>query len=100
MDLERFLLLLSDFMDDEMDFDLIEDFEENLEDEFCCHFLNTFRKTAELCHQIEMQQVPRILHYRIIQTIENIENTKKPVKMRKKPTKRLHRKIVSHHSLY
>ncbi|MBN1383670.1 MAG: hypothetical protein JW983_02150 [Elusimicrobia bacterium] len=63
-------------MDDEMDFDLFDEFERTLEDEFCCHYFNTFRKTVELCHLIEIQEVPETLHYRIIQTIENIPQKK------------------------
>ncbi|MFH0947581.1 MAG: hypothetical protein V1833_01085 [Elusimicrobiota bacterium] len=89
MDLERFLQLIDDFIDNELDdFGLIEEFEEELENEFCCCFFNTFRKTTDLCHQIhqlEIKQVPQKLHYRIIQTIENCD--KKPAK-RKKTTRK------------
>ena len=70
MEHKIFLRLLSDFIDDELDFDLSDEFERELEDDLCCCFFNTFKKTVELCHQIEMQEVPEILHYRIIRTIE------------------------------
>jgi hypothetical protein len=91
MDYEKFFQLLSDFMDDDMEFDLLDDFERNLKDEFCCHFFNTFRKTVELCHQIQMRQVPRTLHYRIIQTIEHCEKpTRKITKKKRKTTHKKH----------
>lgn len=78
-----FLQLLSDFIDDELDFNLSDEFERELEDEFCCCFFNTFKKTVELCHQIEMREVPRHLHYRIIKTIEHTESPKKKRKNKK-----------------
>ena len=71
MDYEKFFQLLSNFMDDDKEFDFIDDFERTLEDEFCEHFFNTFRRTVELCHQIQMCEVPRRLHYQIIRTIES-----------------------------
>lgn len=69
MDHRRFLLLLSDFLDDELDIGLMDDFERELENEYCCHFFNTFKKTVEICRQIEMLPVPETLHYKIIKTI-------------------------------
>ena len=78
-----FLQLLSDFIDDELDFDLSDEFERELEDGICCYFFNTFKKTVELCHQIEMQEVPRALHYRIIKTIEHTKSSKKKRKKKK-----------------
>lgn len=90
MDYEDFFELLSDFMDDDMDFDLFDEFEKTLEDEFYCCYFNTFRKTVEFCHLLEIHEVPETLHYRIIRTIENVPQQKslqkisgrKPVKKR------------------
>ncbi len=80
MEHKIFLRLLSDFIDDELDFDLSDEFERELEDDLCCCFFNTFKKTVELCHQIEMQEVPEILHYRIIRTIETTPQKKPALK--------------------
>ena len=87
MEHKIFLQLLSDFIDDELDFDLSDEFERELEDEFCCCFFNTFKKTVELCHQIEMQEVPEILHYRIIRIIETTTQ-KRPARKTGKRTKK------------
>lgn len=83
MEHKIFLQLLSDFIDDELDFDLSDEFERELENEFCCCFFNTFKKTVELCHQIEMQEVPQSLHYRIIKTIEHTGSPKKKRRRKK-----------------
>ena len=92
MDYEDFFELLSDFMDDDMDFDLFDEIEETLlEDEFCYHYFNTFRKTVEICHQIELQEVPEAVHYRIIQIIEHTPQKRK--KLPKKRRKQLTRTI-------
>ncbi|MBI5574418.1 MAG: hypothetical protein HY919_07705 [Elusimicrobia bacterium] len=76
MEHKIFLQLLSDFIDDELDFDLLDEFERELEDDICCCFFNTFKKTVDLCHQIEMQEVPKIVHYHIIKTIETTPQKK------------------------
>ncbi|MEW6556565.1 MAG: Hsp20/alpha crystallin family protein [Elusimicrobiota bacterium] len=71
MEHEKFFQLLSDFIDDELDTDLLDDFERELEDDFCRCYFNTFKKTVDLCHQIGLHEVPKNLHYNIIRTIED-----------------------------
>ena len=87
MEHKIFLQLLSDFIDDELDFDLTDEFERELEDDICCCFFNTFKKTVELCRQIEMQEVPQSLHYRIIKTIEHTGSPKNKRKNKRKRNK-------------
>jgi hypothetical protein len=70
MDYERFLLLISDFLDDELDRKLEREFMERFEDEFCRCYFNTFRKTVELCHEIETEKIPQKLHRKLIIRIE------------------------------
>lgn len=86
MEHKLFLQLLSDFLDDELDVDLADDFERELENEICCHFFNTFKKTVEMCRQIEMIPVPRTLHYKIIKTIGHT-HTRTTAKKRKNKKK-------------
>lgn len=74
MNYETLLKLISDFFDDDdddLDLDFFENSKETLEDEFAYHFFNTLRRTIELCHQIEMEHVPKSLHYNIIKSIEH-----------------------------
>lgn len=86
---ERFFKLVSDFIDQEMDFDLMNEFEKELEDEFCRSFFNTFQKTVELCHQFEMEEVPQELHISVMQAIqETTEISLLPTPKRKKPKRK------------
>ena len=70
MDYDKFLLLISDFLDNELDFASETEFLESFEDEICRCYFNTFRKTVELCHEIEIREIPQELHRRLIITIE------------------------------
>ena len=70
MDYDRFLLLVSDFLDNELDLASETEFLESFEDEICRCYFNTFRKTVELCHEIEVREIPRELHRKLIVTIE------------------------------
>lgn len=87
---ERFFRLVSNFIDQEMDFELMDEFEHDLEDEFCRCFFNTFQKTVELCHQFEMEKVPEELHISVMHAIqETAELHLLPSpKKRKKPKRR------------
>ncbi|OGS43355.1 MAG: hypothetical protein A2539_03595 [Elusimicrobia bacterium RIFOXYD2_FULL_34_15] len=104
MNYETFLKLVSDFLDDDdddMELDFFENSHETLEDEFAYHFFNTLRRTIELCHQIEMERVPKTLHYNIIRAIEHttpigIHLAPKRKVLTKKHTKKLSKKIVKH----
>lgn len=90
MEFERFFKLVSDFIDQELDFDLMDEFERDLEDDFCRSFFNTFQKTVELCHQFEMENVPEELHISLMEAIR--ETTKirllPPPRKRKRREKR------------
>lgn len=69
MDYDLFFKLMSEFMEREMEMDLLEEFEELLEDDYCCCYFNTFKKTVQLCHEVEIEEVPPTLHYTLIETI-------------------------------
>jgi len=84
MEQKRIFQLLADFMDDDSDFDLLDDFEKESSDDFFNHFLNTFKKTVELCHHMEMLPVTKTLHYKIIHTIENYDRKPATTTKRKK----------------
>lgn len=64
-----FLALIDDFMNSELSFELMEEFERALEEEFRRQFFNTFKKTVELCHCVEQEEVPQELHILVIQSI-------------------------------
>lgn len=64
-----FLALIDDFLNNELSFELMEEFERALEEEFRREFFNTFKKTVELCHCVAQEEVPQELHVLVIQTI-------------------------------
>ena len=70
MEYEKFLELISDFLDEELDFDIEREFAENFEDECCLYYFNTLRKTVELCREIQLTDIPRELHRKLIEKIE------------------------------
>jgi len=90
MDYEKFLQLISDFLDDELDFDLEREFEESFDDEFCRCYFNTFRKTVELCREIEIEEIPQELHRKLIIRIEK----EKPLPYLPEPLRRKKAKCV------
>jgi len=91
MDYEKFFQLISDFLDDELDRDLEREFLENFEDEFCRCYFNTYIKTIELCHEIEIEEIPLELHERLIMRIEKekcLPYKAKPVRRAKPKARR------------
>lgn len=86
---DRFFKLVSDFIDQELDFELLDEFERDMEDEFCRCFFNTFQKTVELCHELEMEEVPEELHISLMDAIQETTKVRfSPVRKRKKSRKR------------
>ena len=90
--LERFFRLMNDFIDREMEMDLVHEFERTLEEEFFRDFYNTFRRTVELCHDLEREfestAVPEELHWTLIHTIERTPQKQIFPQKRKKYKKR------------
>lgn len=87
MDHDLFFRLMSEFIDEEMDFDLMDEFDDILDDEFCHDFFCTFRKTIELCEEITIEEVPPTLHIILMETIER--TSQKPVRRAPARRKRL-----------
>jgi N-glycosylase/DNA lyase len=63
IDFEEFWSLLSDYFDEELDRDICEEIDEFMgEDIFCENLFNTFRRTVDMCREIEMIDVPEEVH--------------------------------------
>ena len=92
IEFERFFKLMNDFIDREMEMALVEEFERTLEEEFFRDFYNTFRRTVELCHDLEREfeaaAVPEELHLTLIQTIQRTPQKHSFRQQRKKYKKR------------
>lgn len=87
IDYDRIFSLLDEFVDQEMNFDLLDDFEkefEEFEDEFfrCC--FNTLVKTVEMCNDFKMIEVPEPLHLSLIEVIKTMPQSKIKARKRKK----------------
>ena len=72
---ERFFKMVSDFIDQDMDFDLFEEFDRELEDDFYRSFFNTVQKTVELCHHFELEDVPGEVHWSLMEAIQETRMT-------------------------
>ena len=103
MDLEKFLLLISDFIDNELDFEIEREFVENFEDECCLYYFNTFRKTVELCRDVQLAEIPQGLHRKLIAKIEcepaalPYDEKPRPARARRR-TKAANRKKTTKHA--
>lgn len=84
MNRELFLLLISDFLEEDLTPELLEEFEELLvTDDCCCHYVATLRRTVELCRQMEGRLPPVSLHTETMELIfRTPQNTPPPHKKR------------------
>ncbi len=69
IDPDRIFRLMEQFFDPNLTFGDIERIQREIEDEFDRQFVNTLRKTIELCHCIKEEEVPQTLHAQVIQSI-------------------------------
>jgi hypothetical protein len=98
MDQERLFIIISELLDDGFERDIFDELSEldalmdslfdDFDEECCRYYFNTLKKTVELCHQMEMVEVPEQLHYKVIKTIEKAD----ALPCRTKPARRRSKK--------
>ncbi len=69
IDPNRIFDLMERLMNEDLSLEGMERFQREIEDEFFRQFFNTFKKTVELCHCIEEEEVPEMLHIRVVEII-------------------------------
>ena len=84
IEFDEFFELISDFMNRELEAQLMEEFNRSLEEEFFREFFNTFRKTVELCHCMECCEPPEEVHITLIRMIRQTPQIK-PAAKKPKP---------------
>lgn len=70
IDFEKLISLLSEYIDEELERDICDEIDELMNEDICCRYMfNTLEKTVDLCHEIEIFDVPEEVHielYRVI----------------------------------
>lgn len=62
--------LLSDYLDEELEFDLCSEMDEHIEEcEHCISFVHTYQRTVTLCQSIEIVEVPGEVHLKFWRTL-------------------------------
>ena len=88
---EFFIRWLSRFIEGDQGWKFFDEFEKNLEEEFCCRFYHTFKKTIELCREIDSIEVPKTAHVQLITLIHETPQNRR-ISPLKKPKNRKKRK--------
>lgn len=68
IDFEELFRLLSDYFDEELEFDICAEIDRLISEDFISQvFFNTFNKTLELCQEMEAEEmeVPEEIHIRL-----------------------------------
>ncbi|OIO73289.1 MAG: hypothetical protein AUJ85_08480 [Elusimicrobia bacterium CG1_02_37_114] len=77
IDFDRLMSLLSGYIDEDLDRNICDEINELIEEDVCCRYMfNTLEKTIDLCHDIEMLDVPEEVHIELYRIIK-IEISKK-----------------------
>ncbi len=92
MDHDRIFELMERLMNEDLSLEGMERFQQELEDEFFRQFFNTLKKTVELCHCFEEEEVPETLHIRVVQIICNTPQENPRQSLPNKPRKKTRRK--------
>lgn len=92
MNLDRFFRELESLFDRDASFEemetLFNKFEHDLDEEMAVYFLHTFRKTIELCHCVEPEPVPDLLHQDLLAAIAHAPRGSAKPRAKKQPRKR------------
>jgi len=69
-DLEKVYLLISEHLDEDFDNDFFSELEEFFEESRQCQcYYNTLRRTVQMCHEIDMEEVPEEVHQELLRVI-------------------------------
>ena len=71
IDFEQFWQMLSDYIDEELEKDIYEEFDDMIcEVAECEHLFNTLQKTLHICHEMEMVEVPEEVHVELHRVLQ------------------------------